>query len=134
MKKRKYRKKSPKSKLKKALDKLWSEIVRSGGECEFCGSIAYLNAHHHYGRRAESTRWDIDNGICLCPKCHVYSSVFSAHQTPADFVKWIEKKRGKPWATRLRKKHSKIKSYTIEELEKTFEELERKLIKLERKK
>lgn len=117
MAKRKYRKKSEKTKLKMKLSKLWSEIVRSKGVCEYCGTTSYLNAHHHYGKRAESVRWDIDNGICLCPKHHVYSSEFSAHQTPAIFVRWINKKRGKAWEDRLRKKHAKTTKYSIEELE-----------------
>ena len=121
---RKYRKKSEKAKLKLKLNKLWSEIVRSKGVCEYCGRTEFLNAHHHYGKRAESTRWDLDNGVCLCPACHVYSSVFSAHQTPADFCRWIEKKRGKAWATRLRKKHSEVVKYSVEDLEKLLEELE----------
>ena len=114
---RKYRKKSKKTKLKLKLGKSWSEKVRSIGKCEFCGGTEFLNAHHHYGKRAESTRWDLDNGVCLCPNCHTFSSVFSAHQTPADFCRWIEKKRGQKWATKLRKKHNRVIKYTTEQLE-----------------
>ena len=120
---RRYKKKTKRAKLKLKLNKVWSEKVRSIGYCEYCHSENFLNAHHHYGKRAESTRWDIDNGICLCPKCHVYSSVFSAHQTPADFCKWIEKKRGKAWADRLRKKHNEVVKYTDEDLENILEKL-----------
>ena len=99
------------------LNKLWSEIIRSKGVCEKCGSKRYLNAHHHYGKRALSVRWDIDNGVCLCPSCHTFSTSFSAHQTPATFVRWINKKRGKKWEERLRKKHAKIVKYTTDDLE-----------------
>lgn len=115
--KRKYRKRTQSAKLKGSLNKLWSEIIRSKGKCEFCSETKYLNAHHHYGKRASSVRWDIDNGVCLCPSCHVYSSVFSAHQTPATFVRWINKKRGKNWEERLRKKHAQVVKYSIADLE-----------------
>lgn len=107
------------------LSKLWSEIIRSKGSCEHCGSRSYLNAHHHYGKRAQSVKWDLDNGVCLCPLHHTFSSVFSAHQTPAHFVKWINKQRGKKWEERLRKKHIKIVKYTIPQLQDLLIKLER---------
>lgn len=125
IKKKPKRQKRPKRKtLNKKLGDLWSKIIRLKGKCEKCSSIRFLNAHHHYGKRALSTRWDIDNGVCLCPSCHVYSTVFSAHQTPALFVRWINKKRGEAWEERLRKKHRTIYKPTIEDLQKLLIKLQ----------
>ncbi len=33
----------------------------------------------------------LDNGITLCPGCHTFSSVFSAHKTPEAFTRWFKK-------------------------------------------
>ena len=55
------------------LDKLWSLLVkhRAGWRCEYCGSREkVLNSHHIYSRSNRSTRWDLENGVCLCGKHH----------------------------------------------------------------
>ena len=117
---KKKRKKPKRKTLNRKLLILWSLIVRLGGKCEKCGTNQKLNAHHHYGKRALSTRWDTNNGICLCAGHHIFSTVFSAHQTPALFVIWINKKRGKAWEERLRKKHRTIVKYSIEDLENLY--------------
>ena len=78
--------------LEETLDRLWSKIVKQrAGSCAKCGRKLTLNAHHIIGRRNKRTRWDLDNGICLCASCHALSSVFSAHQTPDLFLDWLEK-------------------------------------------
>ena len=45
--------------------------------CEFCnldccGNKGYLTISHFYGRRKESVRFDDDNCLVLCRKCHLY--------------------------------------------------------------
>ena len=127
---RPYKKKTKRAKLRLKLDDLWAEIIKDRGSCEYCFGTQNLNAHHHYGKRALSTRWEFDNGVCLCPNHHTFSSIFSAHQTPADFVKWIEDKRGQNWADRLRKKHNKIVKFTDEDLLEKIKDLEDLLIKI----
>jgi len=89
--------------LDKKLDILWSSIVkqRAGNKCEHCGKTRNLNSHHVFGRRNRSVRWEISNGCCLCPACHTFSSVFSAHQTPTAFTKWIIAQRGEEWHEEL---------------------------------
>ena len=67
----------PLPRLKKQLDKLWSERVRTrDGKCVLCGKTGKgLQAHHYIKSRARSLkyRWDIRNGITLCYGCHIYA-------------------------------------------------------------
>ncbi len=129
----KKKKKPKKSTLNKKLDAIWSKIIRLSGECEYCGLSKFLNAHHCYGRRARSVRWDLDNGFCLCPLHHKWSTEFSAHETPLLFTAWAVKKRGKAWDNRLRKKHRIVYKPTIDELQDLLIELEREYENRERK-
>lgn len=87
----------------KRLDIIWAKIIKSlgGNKCEYCGKETYLNSHHIYSRSKASTRWSLDNGICLCVGCHTFSSKFSAHKTPLDFHKWLISYRGQEYVDRL---------------------------------
>ena len=107
--------KETKTSLRKKLDTRWAERVKEKGYCEYCGKETHLNAHHFYSRTALSTRWELDNGFCLCSGHHVLISKFSAHKSPADFVEWAVKKRGIGWYDRLRKKHEQIAKFTIDD-------------------
>ncbi len=89
------RKKSDRQKAITKSDKRWSEIVRRHGVCEYCGqSGKQLHAHHIYSRANLQTRWDLTNGICLCVSHHIWSSSFSAHMTPSEFLDWISERKG----------------------------------------
>lgn len=64
--------------IRRDCDRLWREAVmaRSDGRCEVCGNFAYCG-HHIFTRGSSlATRWDMDNGIALCIRCHyaVHSS------------------------------------------------------------
>ena len=99
-----------KKQLIKKLDNVWSNKIKEYGMCEFCHKTTYLNAHHFYSRSIRSVRWDIPNGFCLCVGCHVFSSKFSAHKTPAEFVEWAIEKRGVKWYNALKEsKNTTIK-------------------------
>lgn len=63
--------KTPRSKLRRMADKLWSGIVRAAGKCRLCGSQERLQAAHGFSRRYLGTRWDLRNGWCLCAGCHI---------------------------------------------------------------
>jgi len=103
-----------KTTIKKRLDKLWSGIIRSKGNCEVCGKREYLNAHHIRGRKALNTRWDLKNGVCLCAGCHTFKNQ-SAHQDPLWFNDWL--KLNKPEVIEhLKDKRWKIKQWSIDEL------------------
>lgn len=79
------------------LDDAWAKLVklRAGNKCEYCGKTSYLNSHHIYSRSKRSVRWDVKNGICLCVGHHVFSSTFSAHKTPLEFVRWLDDNKGR---------------------------------------
>lgn len=79
--------------------------------CEKCAKLSPLNAHHFYSRSIRSVRWDTDNGFCLCVGCHVFSSNFSAHKTPAEFVEWAIDRRGDEWYNELKDKKNTLSQY-----------------------
>jgi hypothetical protein len=64
--------KTPRSKLKRMADKLWSQIVRAAGKCRICGSTERLQAAHGFSRRYLGTRHSLINGWCLCAGHHVF--------------------------------------------------------------
>lgn len=99
------------------LDEAWSLLVKlvAGNKCEYCGKTSPLNSHHVYSRSKRSTRWFVDNGVCLCVGHHTFSSQFSAHKTPTEFTEWIIEKRGKAWYDNLRiVAHQTMKLHTHE--------------------
>jgi 5-methylcytosine-specific restriction endonuclease McrA len=76
--------------LIKKCDKLFSEIVRSQGVCDRCGSTRNVQCCHIVSRRHLHTRWDLENAIPLCSGCHL----FWAHKNPHEFVRWFDDKFG----------------------------------------
>lgn len=95
------------SKLKRSMMKLWSEKVRmrDGFACVYCGKkTGDLNendkkvkcdAHHYLSRDIKDCplKFDIRNGITLCPEHHKFSGTFSAHKCPINFYEWLKNKR-----------------------------------------
>lgn len=59
-------------------------LKRAGGKCEVCDKKEYVNTHHVVGRRNLMLRWDVRNGVALCPLHHVFGKE-SAHQNPVWF-------------------------------------------------
>ena len=116
-------KKLSESALNKLLDKYWKLAVRVryDSKCVYCGRTHYVNTHHIFGRVNRSTRWLLDNGLCLCPLHHTLGS-FSAHQTP-EFNKWIEQFIGIEEYNKLMVKANTIRKWTHEEKEELLAEL-----------
>lgn len=77
-----------KKSLTRKLDKICSEIVRATGSCERCGSKKNLQCCHIFSRTYRSTRFDLDNLICMCAKCHFWS-----HKNPTLFTDWVYETR-----------------------------------------
>ncbi|RWR06726.1 hypothetical protein QNH23_06350 [Siminovitchia fortis] len=51
----------------------WSVYIRNinGNKCMLCGASENLHAHHLDSYlENEERRFDIDNGVCLCQRCH----------------------------------------------------------------
>ena len=109
--------------LIKKLDTAWSDRIKQFGCCEVCGKIKPLNAHHFYSRSIRIIRWDVDNGFCLCVGCHVFSSKFSAHKTPAEFVEWAIDQRGKDWYEQLKWKKNRMIKYIDKDFDLIMESL-----------
>ena len=64
---------------------IWAKIVKINGKCDLCGSTYRLEAHHICHRRwFVCLGWFLlDNGICLCWRCHqdgVHSMSFKIQQ------------------------------------------------------
>ena len=51
-------------------DTLFSQIIRSIGECENCYKIEHLQCAHIISRRYSNPRTDLRNAFCLCAGCH----------------------------------------------------------------
>ena len=51
--------------------RLHSELVRTRGLCQRCGSGRTLQCAHIIGRRYSATRTDENNAWCLCAGCHM---------------------------------------------------------------
>lgn len=101
------------------LDKEWSAAVkrRDNNKCRVCHKTRYLNSHHIYSRSKRSTRWNVSNGITLCVGCHTFSSRFSAHKTPLEFLEWLLNDVGQDYIDRLRIKansHSHLHQFEKE--------------------
>lgn len=60
------------------LDQLWSKAIKLKFDhrCVRCGN-PNVQSHHIRGRRRRSLRWDLNNGVTLCPRCHT-----SVHNYP----------------------------------------------------
>ena len=76
-------------------DREWANSVknRDGWTCVICGSKIRTNAHHIIPRENLSTKFDLKNGISLCPKHHFFSRDISAHNHPLAMFMWLEKHR-----------------------------------------
>ena len=121
--------KSKRRKLRDQLDKLWAIIIKqkAGYVCEYpdCNKITYLNSHHIFGKMNMATRWDLENGVCLCCGHHTLNT-FSAHQSPA-FEDWIKKHIGIERYRRIEARSYTIKKWTIPELKALVEEFKKEI-------
>jgi len=115
-------KKRNKKTLEKKLDNKWAEAikVRAGFRCEYCGKRENLNSHHIFTRSRKATRWELNNGCCLCVGCHTFSSKFSAHKTPIEFTHWLEKTKGVKWLETLQQMSNEVYRPSVEELEESL--------------
>ena len=103
--------KTEKKQLEKRCHELWREIVfaRAGYKCEYygCHNTNQLNPHHYKTKWAyKHLRYDLENGICLCPYHHTLGGT-SAHKDPnfkeiiLGRYKGIPAIRTEIWATRM---------------------------------
>ena len=76
-------------------DKEWREIVkkRDNSKCVICGRTDIIHCHHIIPREDKRFRWNINNGLCLCPKNHKYSYEISPHKNAFAFFIWMIENR-----------------------------------------
>jgi hypothetical protein len=108
MKIKKLTKKQLKRKEKREINrqfKEWSLKVkeRDGFKCCLCSKTENLNAHHILPREIKEFRFDIDNGITLCPSHHKYSLEISSHRNPFVFYTWFLYNRTKQYFELIKK-------------------------------
>ena len=93
-------------------DILWSKLVRERDrQCRnhSCNRKENLNAHHIFPRSRSATRYLLENGISLCPACHVFSPD-SVHKSPEGSKKFCIRIIGAKEYRRLEKLSLKYKS------------------------
>lgn len=78
-------------------EKLHSELVRSRGACERCGSPGPLECAHIVRRRYVATRTCERNAWCLCHHCHRI-----VDEDPTEFYDLIEATIGREGFTLLK--------------------------------
>lgn len=83
---------------KRKADKLWVEAIRDiwDGKCIICGETeGKLDCHHILPREIKEFRYNLANGILLCPLHHKFSNLISPHKNPINFYHvLIKRQRG----------------------------------------
>ena len=119
--------KIPKKKqlAKDCLD-LWSKCVRArDGKCQICGDDNRLSAHHIRSVTHNTTKYDLENGLCLCWKCH--SQQKWHHERFQDMVIDII---GDDKYRELKRKSLCVVDYSTADLEDLKEDLTKRLARI----
>ena len=112
-----------KKKLENECDKLWSQcVIARDGTCRGTNSSDRLSAHHIRSRTDRSTRWDLDNGLCLSWKVH-----FLQKANPERFQDLIINIIGDKKYQALKRKSLQVVDYTTADLEQIKQDLTNKL-------
>lgn len=114
-------KRTPRS-IKKSCDKVFSILIRSRGRCERCGSRDNLQTAHIYSRKFGSVRFDEDNAVCLCARCHRWG-----HDNPVDFTRWLDEYLPTGHMIKLLAKKNQIVKRKLADWLELEEELKQKL-------
>lgn len=117
------KKKSKIQNLKEELEELWKFacMARDNFTCQYCGSKEDLQVHHIVSRKHMNTKFDLENGITLCKKCHAKISLNNNERML--FMLWYFKKYGIEKYEKLQEKARVVRRWTVSELEKAIEEL-----------
>ena len=103
--------------LEKEIENLWKALclIRDDFKCQYCGSTFDLQVHHIISRVKKSVKYDLENGITLCKRCHTKISVNP--NSRIEFLIWYIKKFGIEKLEDLEKKGREVKQFTMSELE-----------------
>lgn len=110
------------------IDALWSKVVKTlaAHECQLwncrrrCGGI--MNAHHIFSRTSMATRWDLENGVCICHGHHRW-----IHSNPAAGTDEIREMIGDERYERIKARHYQTVQYRAEDRRRIFGELTKAL-------
>ena len=95
------KKKLNKKQLRSSADRIWYEILMiKHPYCEACGAPAQQIHHFYYKGSYGHLRYNLDNGIGICMKCHFLLH----HQDPKKVEERIKEKRGDKWFEDLKEK------------------------------
>ena len=88
-----------KNKLEKEAEEIWKQLAlkKWGTKCLACGELG--DVFHHFIPKSRSVllRFDVENAIPICSKCH-YKIHFSSKPTEIHrIVEEIRRARGKDW-------------------------------------
>jgi len=70
-------------------------VIRRDGVCRVCGSRDRREAHHiKNGSHHPESRFDVDNGVCLCRRCHTafhcdYKNSFREKTSEKDWLNFL---------------------------------------------
>jgi len=122
--------KSPRKKIEKRLDDLWKLCIkeRANWKSEKSGNGGFMHAHHIHTRECRSTRWDLDNGICLNGGEHKWF-----HKYPLKAYRWLVAKKGQQFIDNLEIRANIIVKRTLEDLLWIEKELKIKLMELKKR-
>ncbi len=68
-----------------------------------CEKDTYIQAHHIVPRTNFALRWDVENGVALCRRHHLYF----AHKDILGFMSWVKDKRNLKYLEFTRHRQSK---------------------------
>jgi len=96
-------------------DDLWKLIVKRDRKCERCGRTdRQLHAHHLMTRAKIFFRHNLNNGICLCSRCHTFDVDISAHEAPWAFETWMMNHREDQYKWWVENRYKVIKGRKID--------------------
>lgn len=125
----KKKKKPTRKQQTKFFDKIRSDLVkiRAWYKCEYCWKTTYLNSHHIFTRNNYSTRFDLDNWICLCTGHHTFNPYFSAHRTPTEFTERVKEYRWQKRYDSLKYKANQIRDKDYDRIQFYLDQKEKEL-------
>lgn len=116
--------------------RLWKQYIKERAKytCEMCGTkTAQMHPHHIFSVGRHSTRYEPDNGICLCASHHNWRG---AHSTQYDIQKayheWMEGYKGVEFLEALKAKSHIAVRQGISVLEEIAADLENKIADLDK--
>ena len=109
-------------------DKAASDLIRAlhNHTCEHCGKQGRMEAAHIFGRRHQSTRYDMDNLLCLCNGCHRNFT-----ENPVVFTDWLYQYKGRDHVNKICKRAWTVKKWVKGEKDDLLCDMRMKLKEIE---